>query len=89
VANLADDHALFKTVHGSGLDIKGKNIANPTAMILVATMMLEHIREKSAADKIRSALESVLMSGATLTPDLGSTASTKKFADAVIRVIES
>ena len=45
-ANLGDQHALFETVHGSAPDIKGKNIANPTAMILAAVMMLEHISEK-------------------------------------------
>ena len=87
-ANLGDEHALFETVHGSAPDIKGKNIANPTALILAAVMMLDHISEKVAAKKIRSALEKVLMQGDVLTPDLGGSASTKKFADAVIREIE-
>jgi isocitrate dehydrogenase (NAD+) len=87
-ANLGDDHALFETVHGSAPDIVGKNVANPTAMILVATMMLDHIKEQSAADRIRSSLERVLMNGQNLTPDLGGKASTKQFADAVIKEIE-
>lgn len=87
-ANLGDEHALFETVHGSAPDIKGKHVANPTAMILAAVMMLEHISEKAAAKKIRSSLEAVLLRGDALTPDLGGTATTKKFADAIIREIE-
>jgi isocitrate dehydrogenase (NAD+) len=87
-ANLGDEYALFETVHGSAPDIKGKHIANPTAMILAAVMMLEHISEKAAAKKIRSSLETVLLRGDVLTPDLGGTATTKKFADAIIRGIE-
>ncbi|HEU4340083.1 MAG TPA: isocitrate dehydrogenase (NAD(+)) [Candidatus Binatia bacterium] len=87
-ANLGDEHALFETVHGSAPDIKGKHIANPTAMMLAAVMMLEHISEKAAARKIRSSLEAVLLRGDALTPDLGGTATTKKFADSIIREIE-
>jgi isocitrate dehydrogenase (NAD+) len=87
-ANLGDDHALYETVHGSAPDIKGKNVANPTALILASVMMLEHISEKTAAKKIRSALEKVLIKGDALTPDLGGSGSTKKFADAIIKEIE-
>lgn len=87
-ANLGDSHALFETVHGSAPDIKGKNIANPAAMILAAVMMLDHLSEKAAANRISLALERVLMRGEVMTPDLGGTATTKKFADAIIREIE-
>jgi len=87
-ANLGDTHALFETVHGSAPDIKGKNIANPTAMILAAAMMLRHISEKAAADKIHSSLEKMLVKGECLTPDLGGSATTKKFAEALIKGIE-
>ena len=87
-ANLGDQHALFETVHGSAPDIKGKNIANPTAMILAAVMMLNHIGEKKAAQRISSALEAVLKKGERLTPDLGGSATTTKFAEAIIREIE-
>ena len=87
-ANLGDQHALFETVHGSAPDIKGKNIANPTAMILAAVMMLSHIGEKKAATRISNALEVVLQRGDRLTPDLGGSATTTKFADAIIREIE-
>jgi isocitrate dehydrogenase (NAD+) len=87
-ANLGDQHALFETVHGSAPDIRGKNVANPTAMILAAAMMLDHISEQAAAAKIRSALERVLKRGKSLTPDLGGSAGTTEFAAAIIKEIE-
>jgi isocitrate dehydrogenase (NAD+) len=87
-ANLGDHHALFETVHGSAPDIKGKNIANPSAMIQAAVMMLRHISEKAAANRIGLALDRVLIRGEVLTRDLGGTAPTTKFAEAIIREIE-
>ncbi|MGH7852124.1 MAG: isocitrate/isopropylmalate dehydrogenase family protein, partial [Candidatus Binatia bacterium] len=62
-ANLGDRHALFEPVHGSAPDIKGKNIANPSAMIQAAVMMLRHISEKAAANRIALALDRVLIRG--------------------------
>ena len=87
-ANLGDRHALFEPVHGSAPDIKGKNIANPSAMVQAAVMMLRHVSEKAAANRISLALERVLMRGEVLTRDLGGNASTTKFAEAIIREIE-
>jgi isocitrate dehydrogenase (NAD+) len=87
-ANLGDRYALFETVHGSAPDIKGKNIANPIAMIQAAVMMLEHISETAAANRISQALERVLSKGEVMTADLGGSATTKKFAEAIIREIE-
>jgi isocitrate/isopropylmalate dehydrogenase len=87
-ANLGDRHALFEPVHGSAPDIKGKNIANPTAMILAAVMMLNHIGEEKAAKRISTALETVLKKGGSLTPDLGGSATTTKFAETIIREME-
>jgi isocitrate dehydrogenase (NAD+) len=87
-ANLGDTHALFESVHGSAPDIKGKNIANPTAIILAAVMMLEHLGEAATARRIYSSLEKVLTRGEVLTPDLGGAGTTKKFADAIIKEIE-
>jgi isocitrate dehydrogenase (NAD+) len=87
-ANIGDSYALFETVHGSAPDIKGKNIANPSAMVQAAVMMLRHISEKAAADRISKALERVLTRGEVVTRDLGGTASTKKFGEAIIREIE-
>jgi isocitrate dehydrogenase (NAD+) len=87
-ANLGDSHALFETVHGSAPDIKGKGIANPTAMISAAIMMLNHISEPAAAKRISVALERVLQRGDCLTPDLGGSATTKRFAEAIIKEME-
>ena len=86
--NLGDSHALFETVHGSAPDIKGKGIANPTAMIAAAIMMLNHISEQAAANRIKQALERALQRGECLTRDLGGSATTKNFAAAVIREME-
>ncbi len=87
-ANLGDRYALFETVHGSAPDIKGKNIANPAAMIQAAVMMLRHISEHAAARRISVALERVLTRGEVKTRDLGGTATTKKFGEAIVREIE-
>jgi len=87
-ANLGDHHALFEPVHGSAPDIRGKGIANPAAMITAAIMMLRHIDERASANRIDAALEKVLWRGDCLTRDLGGTASTKQFTEAIIREIE-
>ena len=87
-ANLGDRHALFEPVHGSAPDIKGQGIANPSAMIIAAVMMLRHIGEGAAAKRIYAALETVLRRGDCITRDLGGTATTNKFAEAIIKQIE-
>jgi isocitrate dehydrogenase (NAD+) len=87
-ANLSDTHGLFESVHGSAPDIQGKNLANPTAVILAAVMMLEHIGEAKAAARISAALEAVLIKGERRTADLGGSATTTQFADAIMREIE-
>ncbi|MEQ1908379.1 MAG: isocitrate dehydrogenase (NAD(+)) [Vicinamibacterales bacterium] len=86
-ANLGVDVAVFEAVHGSAPDIAGKNYANPTALLLSAVLMLRHIDEGAAADRIMAALHTVLEEGSCLTRDLGGTASTFEFADAVCRAI--
>jgi isocitrate dehydrogenase (NAD+) len=88
-ANLGDEHALFEAVHGSAPDIKGKNIANPTAILQAAVMMLNHLSEKTAATRVDSALKKVLSTGDVLTPDLDGSATTQQFTEAIIREIES
>jgi isocitrate dehydrogenase (NAD+) len=88
-ANLGLEIGVFEAVHGSAPDIAGKNIANPTALLLSAVMMLAHIDETSAADRIMAALGHVLSEGAVRTRDLGGTASTSTFADAVCRALAS
>ena len=84
-ANLGSDSAVFEAVHGSAPDIAGKNLANPTALLLSAVMMLRHIDEGDAADRIMRALGDVLDTGAVRTRDLGGTASTMEFADTVAK----
>jgi isocitrate dehydrogenase (NAD+) len=86
-ANLGAEIGVFEAVHGSAPDIAGKHLANPTALLLSATMMLRHIDEGAAADRIMKGLGAVLTAGAVRTRDLGGTASTLEFADAVCREI--
>src|SRR4051812_18171866 len=82
-ANLGAEMAVFEAVHGSAPDIAGKNLANPTALLLSAVLMLRHIDEGAAADRIMQALSRVLTGGQVRTHDLGGTASTTEFADAI------
>jgi isocitrate dehydrogenase (NAD+) len=86
-ANLGDHVGVFEAVHGSAPDIAGSNVANPTALLLSAVLMLRHIGEEAAALQIMAALERVLVAGNTRTRDLGGTASTFEFADAVSRAL--
>jgi isocitrate dehydrogenase (NAD+) len=82
--NIGKDLALFEPVHGSAPDLAGTNTANPTAMLLSAVLMLRHIGEGGAADRLEDAITAVLKEGREVTPDLGGTASTGAYADAVI-----
>ena len=86
-ANLGTEIAVFEAVHGSAPDIAGKQLANPTALLLSAVLMLKHIDEEAAADRIMAALGTVLTAKTVRTRDLGGTASTLQFADAVIRAL--
>ena len=86
-ANLGSDVAVFEAVHGSAPDIAGQNKANPTALLLSAVMMLEHIGERDAAARIRAALEHVLTTGKARTRDLGGTASTTEFTRALCEAV--
>ena len=88
-ANLGEDMAVFEAVHGSAPDIAGQGVANPTALIRSAVMMLEHLGERETAARIRSALVAVMTAGEALTRDLGGTAGTIEFTDAVVAAIES
>ncbi len=84
-ANLGADTAVFEAVHGSAPDIAGRNIANPTALLLSAVLMLRHIGEAAAADRIMRALGAVFAAGAIRTRDLGGSATTTEFADEICR----
>jgi isocitrate dehydrogenase (NAD+) len=88
-ANLGADVAVFEAVHGSAPDIAGKGIANPTALLLSAILMLRHVGEGRAADVIMAAVGRVLNAGRVRTRDLAGTATTLEYADAVCRAIAS
>ncbi len=83
-ANIGLGGAIFEAVHGTAPDIAGKGIANPGALILAACMMLEYMNDGERAAKIRSALETTIREGKTVTRDLGGIASTDQFTDAII-----
>jgi isocitrate dehydrogenase (NAD+) len=83
-ANIGKNAAIFEAVHGTAPDIAGKNVANPGALVLAACMMLEHIGDGERAQRIRSAFEGTIREGRVLTRDLGGTAGTDAFTDAVI-----
>jgi isocitrate dehydrogenase (NAD+) len=88
-ANMGTDIAVFEAVHGSAPDIANKNLANPTALLLSAVMMLDYLGENGTADRIRQALGRVLVDGTVRTRDLGGTASTTDFTETVCRAIEA
>ena len=83
-SNIADDAAVFEAVHGSAPDLAGKGLANPLALIMSGVMMLNYLQEETIADRIKSGYNAVLAEGKTLTRDLGGTATTNQFADALI-----
>jgi isocitrate dehydrogenase (NAD+) len=87
--NIGKDTAVFEAVHGTAPDIAGKGIANPTALLMSAIMMLDHLEEKSAARRIETALHSVYRQGKTLTRDVGGKASTAEFTAAVIAAMKN
>src|ERR1700728_3359599 len=82
--NMGETVAVFEAVHGTAPDIAGKDIANPTALLMSAILMLRHVNEGSAASKIEEALHLVYRRGKLLTRDVGGTASTAEFTAAVI-----
>jgi isocitrate dehydrogenase (NAD+) len=83
-ANMGDQDAVFEAVHGSAPDIAGKGIANPTALMLSSVLMLIHLGEETAASRLRNAIERVYSEKTHLTSDVGGSASTREFTDAVI-----
>ncbi len=82
--NIGADEAIFEPVHGSAPDIVGKGIANPTSQLLSAAMMLDHLKQREAAERVRGTLRKTFEEGDSLTPDLGGEATTTEFADALI-----
>lgn len=83
-ANIGEDAAIFEAVHGSAPDIAGKNLANPTSVILASIQMLEHLEMGDTAERIRSAVADVIKTGDRTTRDLGGSHGTTDFTQAVI-----
>lgn len=83
-ANIGEQGAVFEAVHGSAPDIAGQGIANPTAILMSALLMLRHLGEHDAADRAEKAMLAVFAEGKVLTRDLGGTAKTADFANAII-----
>jgi isocitrate/isopropylmalate dehydrogenase len=88
-ANFAHECAIFEAVHGSAPDIAGKNIANSTGVLRSALLMLRHIGEADAAWTIRNAIDQVYRDRSKLTRDVGGSAGTSEFADAIIQAMEA
>jgi isocitrate dehydrogenase (NAD+) len=84
-ANVGVDAAIFEAVHGSAPDLAGKGVANPLALLLAAAMMLDHVGRSELAQPLRKAIHSALNDDQVRTGDLGGTASTKQFAQAIVR----
>ncbi len=87
-ANMGKTHAMFEAVHGSAPDIVGRDIANPTALLFSSVMLLEHIGQNEPAEKIRKAVDKVLINKNVCTPDLGGRGTTQSYADAVCEEIK-
>jgi len=87
-ANIGELGVVFEAVHGSAPDIAGQGIANPTAVLMSAILMLRHIDENDAANRVEKAMLDVFLEGKTLTKDLGGTAKTADFANAIIGKIK-
>ncbi|HDX8344098.1 TPA: isocitrate dehydrogenase [Aeromonas dhakensis] len=83
-ANIGDGAAIFEAVHGSAPDIAGKNIANPTSVILASIQMLEYLGMQDKAERIREAVRATIESGDRVTRDLGGSASTSEFTQSII-----
>ncbi|HUS28908.1 MAG TPA: isocitrate/isopropylmalate family dehydrogenase [Kofleriaceae bacterium] len=83
-ANLGTNAAIFEAVHGTAPDIAGKGVANPGALIYAACLMLEHLNDHARGARIRDAMESVIREQKTVTRDLGGSATTAQFTDAII-----
>jgi isocitrate dehydrogenase (NAD+) len=88
-SNIGDDAAVFEAVHGSAPDIAGKDLANPLACVMSGVMMLNHIHEEKAAERIKSAYNAILAEGKELTRDLGGTLGTKAFTDALVKRVSA
>jgi len=88
-ANMGEQYAVFEAVHGSAPDIAGKGMANPTALMLSAVMMLKHLGEQDASVRLQAAVEAVYAEGKRTTRDVGGSVGTGEFTDAVVSRLNS
>jgi len=88
-ANIGEDRGIFEAVHGSAPDIAGKNMANPTALLLGAAMMLDYLQLNAQSARIRSTVRQVIGEGKILTADLGGTATTEEYTSALISCLKA
>lgn len=88
-SNIGEDAAVFEAVHGTAPDIAGQQLANPTALLISAVLMLRHLGENETADRVIGALYEVLEEGRIRTRDIGGTATTAAFAEAIAVRIDS
>jgi isocitrate dehydrogenase (NAD+) len=88
-ANLGEKGAVFEAVHGSAPDIAGRNLANPLALMQTSVMMLRHLGDMATADRLEKALHRTVAEPTTRTRDLGGTASTTEFTEAVVRAVQA
>jgi isocitrate dehydrogenase (NAD+) len=88
-ANIGENGAVFEAVHGSAPKYAGMNRANPTALILSGVLMLRHLGHVAAAERVEAALRAVVAEGRTVTADLGGSAGTSEFADAIVARLEA
>jgi isocitrate dehydrogenase (NAD+) len=86
-ANMGEQYAVFESVHGSAPDIAGKGLANPTALLASSVLMLQHLGEPDAARRLQTAIERVYAEGKHLTRDVGGSASTREFTNAIIAAL--
>jgi isocitrate dehydrogenase (NAD+) len=86
--NIGKDVAVFEAVHGTAPDIAGKGVANPTALLMSAIMMLDHLGEATAARRVEAALHDVYREGRSLTRDVGGKATTSEFTEAIIHALK-
>jgi len=88
-ANIGTEAAVFEAVHGSAPKYAGQNKANPTALMLSGVLLLRHIGQQAAAERVEDAIRAVITEGRTVTYDLGGSAGTSEFADAIVARLES
>ena len=82
-----DDHAIAQAAHGSAPDIAGQGVANPTGLLMSACLLLDHVEQQEVATRIRGALDTVIRANESRTVDMGGSASTTEYTEALVRAL--